>query len=65
LEIEGQRLDLLLDPGVIIELKSVDKVLPIHEAQLVSYLKATGYRLGLLMNFNCRLMKDGIKRIVN
>ena len=64
LRIEGQRLDLLVEPGVIVELKTVDSILPIHEAQLISYLRTTGYRLGLLINFRCNLLKKGIKRIV-
>jgi len=62
--ISGQQLDLLVDERVIIELKAVDKLLPIHDAQLISYLKATGLRLGLLLNFNVKMMKDGIKRLV-
>jgi GxxExxY protein len=65
LEITGQRMDIVLDPGVIVELKAIEALMPVHEAQLISYLKATGYRLGLLMNFNCTLMKDGIRRIIN
>ena len=65
LEIEGQRLDLLVPPGVIVELKAVDKLIPIHEAQLISYLRSTRLRLGLLMNFNVKLLKQGIRRIVN
>ena len=65
LKIEGQRLDLFVEPGVIVERKAVDRLLPIHEAQLLSYLKSTGTRLGLLLNFKSRVLKDGIKRIVN
>ena len=67
LRIEGQRLDVLIDPpGVVIELKAVEKLLPIHGRQLLSYLKTTGYRLGLLINFNVQLLKQGgLKRIAN
>ena len=64
LRIEGQRLDLMVEPGIIVELKTVDYLLPIHEAQLISYLRTTGCRLGLLINFRCNLLKKGIKRIV-
>jgi len=60
----GYRLDMVVDNCVILELKSVEKVLPIHEAQLISYLKLSGIKLGLLINFNVIKMKDGIKRIV-
>lgn len=60
----GYRLDLLVDGLVIVELKAVDQLLPIHEAQLLSYLKLSGCRVGLLINFNVRLLKDGIRRLV-
>jgi GxxExxY protein len=56
-------LDLLVDNEVILEIKSVDEIAPIHEAQLLSYMKLTKKRLGLLLNFNVPLMKEGIKRI--
>jgi GxxExxY protein len=62
--IEGQRLDLRVGQRVIVELKAVDRLAPIHEAQLLSYLKATGLRLGLLINFNVTLLKEGLKRLV-
>ena len=65
LVMEGQRLDLLVDPGVVVEVKAVERLAAIHEAQLISYLRCTGMRLGLLVNFNRRLLKEGIKRIVN
>jgi len=65
IEIGGQRIDLLVEPGVIVELKAHDRLLPIHEAQLLSYLKAGGYRVGLLINFNKDVLKRGIKRLVN
>jgi len=58
------RLDLLVEDAVIIEIKAVENLLPIHEAQLISYLTATGLRLGYLLNFNNHLLKDGIRRIV-
>ncbi len=57
------RLDLLVEDNVIVELKCCDKLLPIHEAQLMTYLKIVDRRVGLLLNFNMPLLKDGIKRI--
>jgi len=59
------RLDLVVDDLVIIELKAVERLMPIHEAQLLSYLKLSGKRLGLLINFHVLRVKDGYKRIVN
>ena len=61
----GYRLDLLVEDAVVIELKSVQQLLPIHTAQLLSYLRAGDYRLGFLLNFNTVHMRDGIKRVVN
>ena len=61
----GYRLDLLVEDSVIIELKAIEKLLPIHEAQILSYLKLSGKRIGLLINFNVLQLKDGIKRRVN
>lgn len=61
----GYRLDVLVEAAVIVELKSVEKVLPIHQAQLLSYLKLSGKKLGLLINFNTVHLKDGITRLVN
>jgi GxxExxY protein len=61
----GYRLDLLVEDAVIIELKAVEKIAPIHEAQLLSYLRLSGKKLGLLINFNVLHLKDGIKRMVN
>ncbi len=58
----GYRLDLVVDDCLIVELKSVEKLLPIHEAQLITYLKLSNIRLGLLINFNVQLLKNGIKR---
>ena len=58
------RLDFLVAKAVIVEIKAVERLLPVHEAQLISYLSATGLRLGYLLNFNSQLLKDGIRRIV-
>lgn len=58
------RLDLLIDDCLVIELKAVEILLPIYTAQLLSYLKITNYRLGLLMNFNVSVLKQGLRRIV-
>ena len=61
----GYRLDLLVEDAVVIELKSVQQLLPIHTAQLLSYLRAGDYRIGFLLNFHTAHMRDGIKRVVN
>jgi len=61
----GYRIDLLVNSAVIIELKAVEQVAPIHEAQLLSYLKLSKLKLGLLVNFNVLKLTDGIKRMVN
>ena len=58
----GYRIDLIVEERVVVELKSVDKLLPIHDAQLLTYLKLSGYRVGLLINFNVPLLVDGIVR---
>ena len=60
----GYRIDILVENKIILELKSVEALLPIHDAQLMTYLKLSGCKLGLLMNFNVALVKDGIKRFV-
>ena len=60
----GFRADLIVDEQVLLELKSVEKLAPIHEAQILTYLKLSGIRTGLLLNFNERVLKDGIKRFV-
>ncbi|MBI5834250.1 MAG: GxxExxY protein [Armatimonadetes bacterium] len=60
----GYRLDLVVEDKVIIELKAVEALRPVHEAQLLSYLKLSGLRLGLLMNFNVVRLREGIKRRV-
>ncbi len=62
---EGFRIDLLVADCVIVELKSVEQVHPVHKKQLVTYLRLSGKRLGLLINFNSALLKEGITRIVN
>ncbi len=61
----GYRIDLLVEDRVIVELKTVERVLPVHEAQLLSYLRMSNLKLGLLINFNVKLLKNGIKRVVN
>jgi GxxExxY protein len=61
----GYRLDPLIEGCVVIEIKAVDAVMPVHRAQLLSYLKLTGVKVGLLINFNERALKDGITRLVN
>lgn len=63
-EVGQGRLDLLVENKLIIELKAVDVLAPIHSAQLLSYLKTTGHHVGLLINFNVPLLRDGLKRIV-
>ena len=62
---EGFRADLIVEQKVIVELKSVERLQPVHSKQLLTYLRLTGLRLGLLVNFGENLMKDGFKRIVN
>ena len=61
----GYRLDLVVENAIILELKSCEKIEPIHKAQLLTYLKLSGLHLGLILNFNTTLMRDGIVRIVN
>ena len=61
----GYRMDLLVEELVVVEIKSVDAVSPVHQAQLLSYLKLSGKSIGLLINFNVVHLKDGIKRFVN
>jgi GxxExxY protein len=62
---QGYRLDLLVEGLVVIELKGVPAVQPVHRAQLLSYLRLGGYKLGYLLNFHVALMRDGIVRMVN
>ena len=59
------RLDLLIAGKVVVEVKAVEKVVPVHSAQLLSYLKLGGFKLGYLLNFDVAHMKDGIRRMVN
>ena len=61
----GYRLDLLVEEAVIVEVKAVERLMPIHQAQLLSYLKLSGCKVGLLINFNIKVLKDGIRRVVN
>lgn len=61
----GYRVDLLVENAVVVELKTVSKLLPVHEAQLLSYLKLGKYSVGLLINFHVDRLKHGIKRMVN
>jgi len=61
----GFRIDMMVQKAVVIENKTVEKLLPIHQAQLLTYLKLTNLELGFLLNWNVTLMKDGIKRMVN
>ena len=58
------RLDLLVEDAVVLEIKSVERFDPVFEAQILTYLRITGKRVGLLLNFNTRLLKDGIKRYI-
>ena len=60
----GYRLDIVVQCAVIVEVKSVDQLLPIHDAQLLTYLRLSGHKVGLLMNFNTVVLKDGIPRLV-
>lgn len=60
----GLRIDLFVGGTVVVELKAVEKLEPIHEAQLLTYLRLTGVRVGLLINFNVRLFKQGVRRFV-
>ena len=59
----GYRIDILVEESVVLELKAVEELAPIHKAQLISYLKLGGYPLGLLINFNVVHLKDGIRRV--
>lgn len=61
----GFRADIIVENKVILEIKSVEKISPIHPKQLLTYLKLTGLRLGLVLNFNEELLKNGIKRVAN
>ena len=61
----GYRLDLLVEDSVIVEIKAIEKLCPIHDAQLLSYLRIAHQKVGLLINFHNQVLKDGLKRIVN
>lgn len=61
---EAYRIDLLVEGQLVIELKAVEKLVPIHTSQVVTYLKLGGYRSGLLINFNVPVLKDGLKRVL-
>ena len=61
----GYRIDLLVESAVIVELKAVEKMIPLYDAQLLSYLKLSGKKVGLLINFNVPLLKNGLKRLAN
>ena len=61
----GYRIDLLIEKRLIIEIKSVDQIAPIHQAQVLTYLRLSGLKLALLINFNSLLLKDGIRRFIN
>lgn len=61
----GYRLDIVVEKSIILELKAVESIAPIHEAQLLTYLKLSGKNLGFLLNFNTPVMRNGIKRLVN
>jgi len=61
---DAYRIDLLVNDCLVVEVKSIESILPVHKAQLLTYLKFSGYRLGLLINFNNTLLKNGIKRII-
>jgi GxxExxY protein len=61
----GYRIDLLVEKQVVVELKTVSQLLPVHHAQLLSYLRLGGYPVGLLINFHVRRLRDGLQRVVN
>ncbi len=60
----GYRMDIVVQDQVIVELKTIERLLPIHEAQMLTYLKLSGIRIGLLLNFNTPVLKDGIRRML-
>ena len=63
-EVGQSKLDFLIDGSLVLELKAVENLLPIHKAQVISYLKTTSCQLGLLINFNVRIVKEGVQRVV-
>lgn len=60
----GYRIDVVVEEQAILELKTVERLMPIHEAQILTYLKLSGLHTGLLLNFNCAVLKDGMRRIM-
>jgi GxxExxY protein len=60
----GYRMDIVIDGELVVEVKAVERVLPIHEAQMLTYLRLSGHKVGLLMNFNSVVLKDGLRRFV-
>ena len=61
---QGYRIDLLVEEKVVVEVKAIERITPVHEAQVLSYLRFSGCEIGLLLNFNVRLLKDGIRRFI-
>jgi len=61
----GYRMDILVEDKVVVEIKSVDRIAPVHDAQLLTYLKLGNYEVGLLFNFNVSILKEGIRRKIN
>jgi GxxExxY protein len=61
---DAYRLDILVNDCLIVEIKSIENILPVHKAQLLTYLRFSGIKLGLLINFNTSLIKDGVKRVI-
>jgi GxxExxY protein len=59
------RIDLLVERRIVVELKAIEKILPVHDAQLLTYLRLTGNAVGLLINFNVPILRDGLRRLVN
>jgi GxxExxY protein len=60
----GYRMDIVVEQKLVVEIKSVDRIMPIHEAQMLTYLRLSGHKVGLLMNFNHTTLKDGLRRFV-
>jgi GxxExxY protein len=60
----GYRADIIVDSGILVEIKAIDSLLPVHDAQLLTYLKLGGWKIGLLINFNVELLKQGLRRRV-
>ncbi len=61
----GYRIDILVEDQIVVELKTIERLLPVHHAQVISYLKLSGKKIGLLINFNMAHLRDGIKRLAN